>query len=89
MLFSMFLEYVECNLCDFFYYFSVEIIDYMYRVIQQIVELVVDDIGRIKFYLDVKEVICIGSFVEGIKICFFNEFDFLVCFDFFFRSENV
>lgn len=89
MALSMFLEHVERNLCDLSYQFSAETIDHMYRATQQIVELVVDDIGRIKPHLDVKEVIRIGSFPEGTKICSPNEFDFLACFDFLSRSENV
>ena len=82
MALSMFLEHVERNLCDLSYQFSAETMDHMYRATQQIVELVVDDIGRIKPHLDVKEVIRIGSFPEGTKICSPNEFDFLACFDF-------
>lgn len=55
MALSMFLEHVERNLCDLSYRFSAETMDHMYRATQQIVELVVDDIGRIKPHLDVKE----------------------------------
>ena len=85
----MFLEHVERNLCDLSYQFSAETVDHMYRATQQIVELVVDDIGRIKPHLNVKEVISIGSFAEGTKICSPNEFDFLACFDFLSKKENV
>ena len=85
----MFLEHVERNLCDLSYQFSAETVDHMYRATQQIVEQVVDDIGRIKPHLNVKEVISIGSFAEGTKICSPNEFDFLACFDFLSKKENV
>ena len=89
MVLSMFLEHVERNLCDLSYQFSAETLDHMYRATQQIVEQVVDDIGRIKPHLKVKEVISIGSFAEGTKICSPNEFDFLACFDFLSKKENV
>ena len=89
MALSMFLEHVERNFCDLSYHFNAETMDHMYRATQQIVEQVVDDIGRIKPHLNVKEVISIGSFAERTKICSPNEFDFLACFDFLSKKENV
>ena len=89
MALTMFLEHVERNFCDLSYHCNAETMDHMYRATQLIVEQVVDDIGRIKPHLNVKEVISIGSFAEGTKICSPNEFDFLACFDFLSKKENV
>ena len=87
MTLSKFLEHVEKNKCDLS--FDPVIINHIYRATNLIVQHVVDEIGRIKSHLTVKEVLSVGSFPEGTKNCSPNEFDFMVCFDFLSRRETV
>lgn len=82
-----FLEHVEQVHCDL--HLDPVTIDHIYRATNQIVQHVMDDIGKIKPHLNIKEVLSVGSFVEETKICSPNEFDFMVCFDFLSRKENV
>ena len=82
-----FLEHVDQMYCSL--HLDPVTVDHIYRATSQIVQHVMDDIGRIKPHLNIKEVLSVGSFAEGTKICSPNEFDFMVCFDFLSRKENV
>ena len=87
MTLTKFLEHVEKTNCDL--HFDPVTVNHIYRATNLIVQHVVDEIGRIKSHLTVKEVLSIGSFPEGTKIGSPNEFDFMVCFDFLSRRETV
>ena len=87
MTLAKFLEHVEESYCDM--HLDPVTIDHIYKSTTLIVKRVVDDIGRIKSHLTVKEVLSIGSFPEGTKIASPNEFDFMACFDFLSRRETV
>ena len=87
MTLAKFLEHVEKTKSNLT--FDPVTIDHIYRAINLIVQHVVDEIGRIKSHLTVKEVLSIGSFPEGTKIASPNEFDFMACFDFLSRRETV
>lgn len=82
-----FLDHVEKVYCDL--HIDPVTVDHIYRATIQIVQHVVDEIGTMKPHLNVKEVLSVGSFVEGTKIGSPNEFDFMVCLDFLSRKENV
>lgn len=82
-----FLEHVDQMYCGL--HKDPVTVDHIYRATSQIVQHVMDGIGRIKPHLNVKEVLSVGSFAEETKICSPNEFDFMVCFDFLSRKENV
>ena len=73
MTLAKFLEHVEESYCDM--HLDPVTIDHIYKATTLIVKHVVDDIGRIKSHLTVKEVLSIGSFPEGTKIGSPNEFD--------------
>ena len=87
MTLAKFLQHVEETFCDM--HFDPVTIDHIYKATNLIVQHVVDDIGRIKSHLTVKEVLSIGSFPEGTKIGSPNEFDFMACFDFLSQRETV
>lgn len=87
MTLAKFLEHVEKTNCDL--HFDPVTVDHIYKATNLIVQHVVDDIGRIKSHLTVKEVLSVGSFAEGTKISSPNEFDFMACFDFLSRRETV
>lgn len=82
-----FLEHVDQMYCDL--HIDPATVDHIYAATKQIVQQVMDEIGRRKPYLSIKEVISVGSFEEGTKNCSPNEFDFMVCFDFLSRKETV
>ena len=82
-----FLEHVDRRYCGL--HLAPVTVDHIYRATSQIVQHVMDDIGRIKPHLNVKEVLSVGSIAEETKICSPNEFDFMVCFDFLSRKETV
>ncbi|XP_033110513.1 uncharacterized protein LOC117111652 [Anneissia japonica] len=82
-----FLKHVDQTYCNL--HSDPDTVDHIYRATKQIVQHVMDEIGRRKPHLNIKEVISVGSFVEGTKNCSPNEFDFMVCFDFLSRKENI
>ena len=82
-----FLQHVDQMYCDL--HIDPAIVDHIYAATKQIVQQLMDELGRRKPHLSIKEVISVGSFKEGTKNCSPNEFDFMVCFDFLSRKENV
>lgn len=82
-----FLEHVDQMYCDL--HIDPATVDHIYAATKQIVQQVMDEMGRRKPHLSIKEVISVGSFEEGTKNCSPNEFDFMVCFDFLSRKETV
>lgn len=61
--------------------------DHIYQATRQTVQLIVKAIGEKRTHLNSNEIISVGSFIEGTKICSPNEFDFMVVLDF--LSKNV
>lgn len=82
-----FLEHVDQRYCDL--HVDPATVDQIYIATKRIVQQVMDEIGKRRPHLSIKEVISVGSFQEGTKNCSPNEFDFMVCFDFLSRKENV
>ncbi|XP_033754584.1 uncharacterized protein LOC117337624 [Pecten maximus] len=64
------------------------IVENMYRATKAIVKYIVDKIGELDPYLNAKEIVSVGSFVEKTKIRSPNEFDFMACLDFL-SNEDV
>lgn len=82
-----FLEHVDQRYCDL--HVDPATVYQIYIATKRIVQQVMDEIGKRRPHLSIKEVISVGSFQEGTKNCSPNEFDFMVCFDFLSRKENV
>lgn len=82
-----FLGHVDHRYCDL--HIHPATVEHIYAATKQIVQQVMDEIGRRTPHLSIKEVISVGSFEEGTKNCSPNEFDFMVCFDYLSRKENV
>ncbi|OWF41817.1 uncharacterized protein LOC110461924 [Mizuhopecten yessoensis] len=82
-----FFQHIEDSYCDLHTDSATR--GYMYKATVDIVKHIVNKIGELDPFLNVKEIINVGSFVEKTKIRSANEFDFMVCLDFLSNEDIV